>query len=119
MNLEESILKLAAAIEANTAAIMANTGAAVETATVEPKKGRKAKEEATPVAQPVEQAPVGPSVQDVRAAAQAVLDANGNDPAPIVALNKEYGVKRIAEVAPEKFADVIAKLKKLAGASAV
>ena len=64
-----------------------------------------------PTPEPPAPAPAGPTLSDLRGAAQAVLDGNGNDPAPIAAINKEYGVKRISEIAPERYAEAIAKLK--------
>lgn len=51
-----------------------------------------------------------PTLQDVRNAAQAALDAGKL--AEIVALNKEYGLRRISEAPEEKFADIIASLQK-------
>ena len=123
MSLEDAVLKLAAAVEANTAALLNKPvpASAPEDAPAEeaiPRKGRKPKAEAVsetlpppPTPEPPAPAPAGPTLSDLRAAAQAVLDGNGNDPAPIAAINKEYGVKRISEIAPERYAEAIAKLK--------
>ena len=123
MSLEDAVLKLAAAVEANTAALLNKpvsepvTDAPAEEAA--PRRGRKPKAETAtetlppppPAAEPPAPPPAGPTLSDLRAAAQVVLDGNGNDPAPIAAINKEYGVKRISEIAPERYAEAIAKLK--------
>ena len=123
MPLEDAVLKLAAAVEANTAALLNKPvpASAPEDAPAEeaiPRKGRKPKAEVPETLPPAPTPetlppapPAGPTLSDLRAAAQAVLDGNGNDPAPIAAINKEYGVKRISEIAPERYAEAIAKLK--------
>lgn len=121
----EVLAALVAAIQANTEALK---GAAVSAPAEEKKsRGRPAKTEtpAAPAAEPAPApapAPVTPSppaltVADVRAAATALLDANGNDGTPLTALNAKYGVKRISEVAADKYAEVIEELKRLTEAA--
>ncbi len=87
---------LVAAIEANTAAL----GAA-------PKKPKAEKEK-------VAETPAGtPTVQDVRDAAKALLDASANDDKGLFAkLNAKFGSKKISEVPEANRAEVIAEIKK-------
>lgn len=99
------LVALVAAIEANTAALKAG-GAPVK----EPKtpKADKAADKAG-----VSNTPAGPTIADLRAAAQALLDANGNDGSALTELNKKYGTKRISEVPADKYAEVIKALGEL------
>lgn len=87
---------LVAAIEANTAAL----GATPKT------PGGKKKET-------VAETPAGtPTVQDVRDAAKALLDANANDDKGLFAkLNAKFGSKKISEVPEAARAEVIAAIK--------
>jgi len=103
---------LVAAIEANTAAIKAGQSATAGAPDAE-KKGKKTPPAETK-AEPKVETPAGPTVADVRSAAQALLDANGNDGSALAELNKKYGTKRISEVPADKYAEVIATLKDLA-----
>ena len=82
-----------------------------------PKRVKAAKVE-SPAPAKVEEAPAAPAeesftVQDLRAEAQKALE-NGKS-AQIVALNKEYGVKRISEVTPDLYAAIIIKLRAING----
>ncbi len=111
------LVALVAAIEANTAALLKSGGSAA--APAEKEKKPKAEKTETKTETKAE-TPAGPTVADVRAAAQALLDANGNDGSALTELNKKYNTKRISEVPADKYAEVIAALKDLtakAGAS--
>lgn len=94
-----ALLALVAAIEANTAALTKVVNATPGTAPAEEKKGKGKTTPADPAA--------GPTLAELRAAAQALLDANGNDGAALAELNKKYGTKRISEVPADKYAEVI------------
>jgi len=103
--------------------------APVEVAAIEPApKPKKVKapkvEEPAPVVAPApepapEPAKVVPpavegfTVQDLRAEAQKALETGKS--AEIVALNKEYGVKRISEVTPDLYPAIIKKLRAING----
>ena len=121
--IEKQIEELTAALIDNTKALRelasGSNAAPAAPAAEAPKPERKKKEPAPAPAPAAEPPAAGPTVQDVRAAAQAVLDANGQDAAPLVALAKEYNVKRISEVPADKYAEMIAKLNKLSGAGAI
>ena len=113
---------LVTAIDNNTAAL--NKAASAQPA---PEPAKKTKAEKAPAPAPAQAAetpapaqtpaptpaPAAPTIADVRSAAQALLDANGNDGTALTELNKKYGTKRISEVPPEKYAEVIAALKDL------
>jgi hypothetical protein len=103
------LVALVAAIEANTAALLKTAGST----TAAPEKEKTKKEKTTETKETKTETVAGPTVADVRAAAQALLDANGNDGSALGELNKKYGTKRISEVPADKFAEVIAELKKL------
>lgn len=132
MSLESVLADLVVALNANTAAlkgaavttmtVSASEGAAVTvTPTEEVKKTRKTKE--TPAAAPVPEvkqepaapapAPVVyPTVNDVRSAAQALLDANENkDDGLFAQINAKYGTKKISESPEAVRAEVIAQIK--------
>ena len=123
--IEKQIEELTAALIDNTKALRelasGSNAAPVAPAAEAPKPERKKKEPAAPAPAPAAEPPAaaGPTLQDVRTAAQAVLDANGQDATPLVALAKEYNVKRISEVPADKYAEMIAKLNKLSGAGAI
>lgn len=53
------------------------------------------------------------TVQDLRAEAQKALA--GGKSAEVVALNKEYGVKRISEVTPDLYPAIVKKLRAING----
>lgn len=134
--LEQVLADLVLAIKENTAALKS---AAVTSATVtvsssdtsapavieEPKKrGPKPKTETpaaavpapapapAPAPTPEPAAVVYPTVAEVRAAAQALLDANENkDGGLFASINTTYGTKKISEVAETVRAEVIAKIK--------
>jgi hypothetical protein len=57
--------------------------------------------------------PVYPTQEDVIAAANALMDANGNDGKPLAPLTVKYAAKPLRNCAPEKRADLIADLKQL------
>jgi hypothetical protein len=126
MSLETQIADLIVALNANTAALLAKpVTAAAPAAAEEPKKTRAKKtEEAAPAAAPAAAptpapepakvetpAVVCPTVQDVRTAAQALLDANENkDDGLFATLNAKYGVKRVSETPETARAEVIAAI---------
>ena len=90
---------------------------------VEEPKPKKAKKE-KPAPAPVEEAPAAApepepapvaeiTISQIREAAQRALD-NGklNE---VIAINKEYGLKRISDAAVEQYGEILAKLEKLNG----
>ncbi len=127
----EAILSLTIAINNNTAAKSAPTVTAELPAPAlpdEPKKPKgKAKADTPPVTPPPEV--TAPTVQDVRTAATALMDANGNDDGGLFAkINAKHGTKRISEVPEAVRAEVIAEINaklaevtaaKASGASAI
>lgn len=77
----------------------------------EPAPAPKAEEPApAPAPKPVEESF---TVQDLRTEAQKALESGKS--ADIVALNKEYGVKRISEVTPDLYPVIIKKLRAING----
>lgn len=82
-----------------------------------PKKAKAPKvEEPAPAPEPVKAEEPVPaareySLADLRDAAQKALDNGKLD--DVVNLNKHYGVKRISEVPPELYGEIIAKLEAL------
>lgn len=88
-----------------------------------PKKAKKEKpapapvvEEPAPAAAPVaeEPAPVAApeiTLSQIREAAQKALDNGKLD--QVIAINKEYGLKRISDAATEQWAEILAKLDAL------
>lgn len=106
---------LVAAIEANTAALKAGASAAPAAT-----KGKTKEKEAAPAGETggtttTATTPTAPThtVADVRAAAQALLDANGNDGTALGELNKKYGTKRISEVPADKYSEVVKALTEM------
>lgn len=99
------------------------TSATATTAAEPAPKPRKAKapkvEEPAPApeaALPAPEAAPDPetfTIQDLREEAQKLLVANRSD--EIVAINEKYGVKRISEVSPDLYPEIIAKLRLLNG----
>jgi hypothetical protein len=80
-----------------------------------PKKAKAPKaEEPAPAPEPVPVAEVPReyTIAMLRDAAQKALDAGKLN--EVVLLNKHYGVKRISEVSPELYGEIIAKLEALA-----
>jgi len=83
--------------------------AAVETPT--PKAEKKPKAEKPKVEEPkVEEPKSGATLADLRDAAQKCLD--GGKLVAVVAINKEYGLKRISEAPEAKYGEIVAKLTK-------
>ncbi len=113
----EVLIALTAAINANTAAAKGSTvtPATTETPAEEPKKTRQKKTDTPPVAEVVPITPpplAAPTVQDVRAAATSLMDANGNDDGGLFAkINAKHGTKRVSEVPENVRAEVIAEIK--------
>lgn len=137
--IEDTIIKLTASIEALTVAINAQKFQVTEIIGAErtkvleklgsvdkPAKADKVKNEKKVEAAKAEEAPkveetkteapakteekpaAGATIADVRDAAQKCLDAGKL--AAVVAINKEYGIKRISEAPEAKYAEVVAKL---------
>jgi hypothetical protein len=126
--LKKSIDQLTVAIEA----LLENQRAAsVRSAAVDqpaeepapkPKKTKAPKVEEpapapAPVAEPAAPAPAPTeqtyTVQDLRAEAQKALESG--KAMDVVALNKEYGVKRISEVSPDLYPAIIKRLRAING----
>jgi len=117
----EVLVALTAAINANTAAaksaaVPVSNDTPAPAPTEEPKKTRKTKETPAPapVAEVVQMPPAvaAPTVQDVRAVATTLMDANGNDDGGLFAkINAKHGTKRISEVPEAVRAEVIAEIK--------
>jgi cell division septation protein DedD len=126
--LKKSIDQLTVAIEA----LLENQRAAsVRSAAVDqpaeesgpkPKKTKAPKVEEpapapAPVAEPAAPAPAPTeqpyTVQDLRAEAQKALESG--KAMEVVALNKEYGVKRISEVSPDLYPVIIKRLRAING----
>lgn len=81
-----------------------------------PKKAKAPKVEEPEPVKAEEPAPAAPTARehtlaDLRDAAQKALDNGKLD--DVVNLNKHYGVKRISEVPPELYGEIIAKLEAL------
>ncbi len=135
MSLETEIASLTLAVQALTKALASQPTAStpVEAAqeapapepvkVAKPAKAKPAKVEA-PAPEPVAVEPtpepvavVEPepakkyTVQDIRTLAQKALDEGKL--AGVVAINKEFGLKKISEATEDKFADIIARLNTL------
>lgn len=81
-----------------------------------PKKAKAPKVEEPEPVKAEEPAPAAPTARehtlaDLRDAAQKALDNGKLD--DVVKLNKHYGVKRISEVPPELYGEIIGKLEAL------
>ena len=114
--IEKQIEELTAALIDNTKALreLASGSTTAATPAAEaPKVERKKKEPAAPAAEPLP-AVAGPTIVDIRNAAQAVANANDQDATPLVALAKEFGVKRLTEAPADRFPEMLVKLQKLA-----
>ena len=131
MSLETEIASLTLAVQALTKAL-ASQPASLPTPQVEvepepakvvkPAKAKPAKVEAptpepepTPAPEPTPEPTPEPAkkytVQDIRTLAQKALDEGKL--AGVVAINKEFGLKKISEATEDKFADIIARLNTL------
>jgi cell division septation protein DedD len=128
--LKKSIDQLTVAIEAllesqRTASVRsAAVDQPAEEPTPKPKKTKAPKVEEpapapapAPVAEPAAPAPAPTeqtyTVQDLRAEAQKALESG--KAMEVVALNKEYGVKRISEVSPDLYPVIIKRLRAING----
>jgi len=126
MSLETEIASLTLAVQALTKAL-ASQPASIPPPYVEADLGQ-AQPEPVKVAKPVKAKPVkveaptpepepepAPAikytVQDIRSLAQAALD--DGKLAGVVAINKEFGLKKISEATEDKFAEIIARLTTL------
>lgn len=85
---------------------------AAEPPAPKPKKAKAPKVEEAPAPAPEPEPAPKPTLQDLRDAAQAALDAGKLS--EVIALNSSLGLKRISEVTEDKYAEVIAKLKEMA-----
>lgn len=133
--IEDTLQKLTASIDALTAAITRQgcTPALLDEVRITGVERKQVMENLPPVDKPAEKAPkaekaekapkaekpapkaekteepkAGATLADVRDAAQKCLD--GGKLAAVVALNKEYGLKRISEAPEDKFGEIVAKL---------
>lgn len=130
MSLETEIASLTLAVQALTKALASQPTAHVEVEPSKPAKVAKAKpakiEASAPEPEPAvvvepEPAVVEPTpepvpakkytVQDIRTLAQKALDEGKL--AGVVAINKEFGLKKISEATEDKFAEIIARLTTL------
>lgn len=119
--IEESLNRLSEAIEKLTAALQSHQTIVATSAVPQsqpeavPTKTRKAKTTAEPTAEatppaptPEPAKPTGPTVADLRAMAQQILDAG--QPEKLRELNKKYGC-RASECPPERIGEFHADLK--------
>ena len=128
MSLEIEIARLTTAVEALTAKISGATGLTYVEADLgqsqpEPKVAKVAKPKPKPTPEPEVVAPKATeaellgepatkhTLQDIRSLAQAALD--GGKLAGVVAINKEFGLKRISEATEDKFPELVARLTSL------
>lgn len=128
--IESDIQKLTAAIEQLTvtaealletlrhkpAAVDVQPAAEEPSPAPKPKKAKAPKVEEPEPVKAEEPAPAAPvareyTLADLRDAAQRALDNGKLD--DVVNLNKHYGVKRISEVPPELYGEIITKLEAL------
>ena len=120
MSLETEIASLTLAVQALTKALASQPAPYVEAdigqAQPEPVKAKPvkvakpAKVEA-PTPEPEPAPAIKYTVQDIRSLAQAALD--DGKLAGVVAINKEFGLKKISEATEDKFAEIIARLTTL------
>ena len=120
MSLETEIASLTIAVQALTKALAsqptveADLGQAQpEPVKAKPVKAKPVKVEAEPTPEPTpEPEPARKyTVQDIRQLAQQALDEGKL--AGVVAINKEFGLKKISEATEDKFAEIIARLSNL------
>ena len=126
MSLETEIASLTLAVQALTKALAstpppsyveADLGQAQpEPVKAKPAKAKPAKVEAptpgpTPEPTPEPEPARKYTVQDIRQLAQKALDEGKL--AGVVAINKEFGLKKISEATEDKFAEIIARLSNL------
>jgi hypothetical protein len=125
MSLETEIASLTLAVQALTKALASQPASTPPPPYVEADLGQ-AQPEPVKVAKPVKAKPAkveAPTpepepeparkytVQDIRTLAQAALD--DGKLAGVVAINKEFGLKKISEATEDKFAEIIARLTQL------
>ena len=118
MSLETEIVSLTLAVQALTKALAspANVDADLGQAQPEPVKikpakvAKPAKVEA-PTPEPTPEPVRKYTVQDIRTLAQKALDEGKL--AGVVAINREFGLKKISEATEDKFAEIIARLTAL------
>ena len=120
MSLETEIASLTLAVQALTKAlgstppppyVEADLGQAQpEPVKAKPVKAKPAKVEA-PTPEPTPEPTRKYTVQDIRQLAQKALDEGKL--AGVVAINKEFGLKKISEATEDKFAEIIARLTTL------
>ena len=104
--------KLIEVLAALVAAINANTVALMKGAVASPEKPKKGKVETAAPAETPAGAPA-PTVQDVRDAAKALLEATGNNDGGLFAkINQRLGIKKISEAPEDKRQEVIDEIKK-------
>ena len=122
MSLETEIASLTIAVQALTKALASQPASIPEAdlgqaqpepvKVAKPAKAKPAKVEApTPEPTPEPTPAKKYTVQDIRTLAQAALD--DGKLAGVVAINKEFGLKKISEATEDKFAEIIARLSTL------
>jgi len=119
MSLETEIASLTLAVQALTKALASQPAPYVEAdigqAQPEPVKAKPVKAKPVKVEAPTPEPTPEPArkytVQDIRSLAQAALD--DGKLAGVVAINKEFGLKKISEATEDKFAEIIARLTTL------
>jgi len=125
MSLETEIASLTLAVQALTKALASQPAsipptyveadlgqAQPEPVKAKPVKAKPVKVEApTPEPEPEPAPAIKYTVQDIRSLAQAALD--DGKLAGVVAINKEFGLKKISEATEDKFAEIIARLTTL------
>ena len=102
-------------------ALMGKLAEVIEGPAPKPKKAKAPKVEEPkpePASEPAPapEAPAatsGVSLANIRAAAQKALD-NGKVQ-QIVAINKQYGLKRVSDASPDQYAEILAKLEEING----
>jgi hypothetical protein len=127
MSLETEIASLTLAVQALTKALASQPASTPPPTYVEadlgqaqpepvkvakPAKAKPVKVEApTPEPEPTPEPAKKYTVQDIRTLAQAALD--DGKLAGVVAINKEFGLRKISEATEDKFAEIIARLTTL------
>lgn len=104
--IEEKIDQLIAALNANTAAL---AGSAAKPPKAEKPKTEEKKSETAKVEEKKPDAPVGPTMTDLRALAQQLVDAGRVS--DVKDANKALGFAKVSECPPDKFTELHTKLK--------
>ena len=115
MSLETEIASLTIAVQALTKALASQPTVEADLGQAQPEPVKVAKpvkvEAPTPEPEPTPEPARKYTVQDIRQLAQKALDEGKL--AGVVAINKEFGLKKISEATEDKFAEIIARLTTL------